>query len=448
MNKKIIIFFIVFILLLAFPFFYQSVFSKYIFDYSFVSVKILIYKKPEIEVLSVSNTNTGYEKYANKTHEITLKVKVKEKNITINHFNRDTINVLINDEMMHPFMEINEISNHNGEIIYHILLSNLTGNGNLSIVFPEGIIQDHLNQKNDFQKFDTGILIDNIAPNSTCEELSIENSKSKYTITSNETLRPIDSWDISENNMSLSKIFCSPVSYPILITDYAANISEVFVTINNARNIMLYYANYNGYPISKFNQNGEISGKQSILDRSNKKSEMLVTYLDGEIDHSMLQARIFDYTYWGENTTAVCDYSEIDYQYGYSPSTSSWYDINSKNAVQFLGKIALQLGGQGHNSANNSCTNFNNPIPPDVANKYLYGISGIALHLKNSNEYSIVYQIYVPDIGWLKASADGEETTYSHDKPFSAIRINIVPKSEKRNLMNYWNRAMYTNYTD
>ena len=122
MNILIIIFFIVFILLLAFPFFYQSVFSKYIFDYSFVSTKILIDKKPEIEVLSVSNTNTGYEKYANKTHEITLKVKVKEKNITINHFNRDTINVLINDEMMQPFMEINEFSNHNGEIIYHILL--------------------------------------------------------------------------------------------------------------------------------------------------------------------------------------------------------------------------------------------------------------------------------------------------------------------------------------
>ena len=88
------------------------------------------------------------------------------------------------------------------------------------------------------------------------------------------------------------------------------------------------------------------------------------------------------------------------------------------------------------------------PIPEEIANQNLYGISGIAFHLKNSNEYSIVYQIYVPNIGWLKASADGEETTYSHDKRFSAIRINIVPKSEKRNLMNYWNRAMYTDYTD
>ena len=74
----------------------------------------------------------------------------------------------------------------------------------------------------------------------------------------------------------------------------------------------------------------------------------------------------------------------------------------------------------------------------------LYGLSGIALQLKNCDDYSIVYQVYVPNIGWLKASSDGEETTYAHNKPFSAIRINIVPKSEKQYLLNYWNRVMYT----
>lgn len=448
MNKKTIILCIFFVFLCLIPFFYHTAFSKYIFDYTFVTTNICIDKKPKIEVISVSNTNTGYEKYANYTHEVHLKVKVVEKNITINNFNSDNINVFINNEQSNSSLKINLISNHYDEKIYDILLSNLTGNGNLSIVFPEGIIQDNLNQKNEFLKFDTGILIDNLSPNTTCKESPIENNQSKYSIFSNECLRPIESWEISQDLTSLSKVFCSPILYPINITDFAGNTSEVFVDIQNAKNIMLYYANYNGYRFSKFDSNGQISGKQAIIDNNNQKSEMIFAYLDGDIDKQLLEGRIFDYTYWGENSTARCNYSEIPYQYGYSPSATSWYDINSKNAVYCLGKLCFQLGGQGHNLANNSCLGSFNPIPEEIAKKNLYGISGIAFNLKNSDTYSIVYQIYIPDIGWLKAASDGEESTYSHDKPFSAIRINIVPKSEKQYLMNYWNRVIYTNYVD
>lgn len=448
MNKKIFISCIFFMLLFLISFCYYTVFSKYIFNYTFKTTNICINKKPEIEIVSISNTNTGYEKYANRTHEIHLKVKVTEKSITINNFNSDYINIFINNENINSSPKINLISASNDEIIYDISLSNLTGNGDLSIIFPEGIIQDNLNQKNEFLKFDTGILIDNLSPSTTCEELSIENNQSKYIISSNECVRPIYAWDISENMTSLSKIFSSSILYPITVTDFAGNTSEVFVDIQNAKNIMLYYANYNGYKISKFDNNGQISGKQAIIDNSNQKSEMIFTYLDGDIDKQILEARIFDYTYWGENSTARCNYSEIPYQYGYSPSSTSWYNINSKNAVYCLGKLCFQLGGQGHNVANNSCLGIFNPIPQEIADKSLYGISGIAFNLKNSNIYSIVYQIYVPTIGWLKAASDGEESTYSHDKPFSAIRINIVPKSEKQYLINYWNRIIYTNYID
>ena len=274
--------------------------------------------------------------------------------------------------------------------------------------------------------------------------MSIEDNKSQYLIHANESIRPINGWNFDNNNSSLSKVFSSPITYPIPITDYAGNISEVFVDVKNAKNIIFYYANYNKYPVKQFEHSGQISGKQAIIDKTNYKSEMLVMYLDGNIDKNSLQARVFDYTYWGENTTALCDYSEIKYQYGYTPSASTWYDMKSLNVVRFLGKLSLQLGGQGHNVANNSCLNATKPIPKEVANQNLYGLSGIALQLKNYDDYSIVYQIYVPSIGWLRTSSDGEETTYAHHKPFSAIRINIVPKSEKQYLINYWNRVMYT----
>ena len=444
MNKTFLTICLFFIFLLVIPFYCQFSFSKYVFDDSFIAVNIQIEKKPTIEVLSVSNTNTGYEKYANHTHTITLRVKITEKNIAINHFNRNTIQILINNTIANPSMNIELISNNHGEIIYDIVLSNITGNGNLSLMFPEGIIEDSFGLKNDFQKFDTGISIDNIAPSATSEELSIEDNKSQYLIHANESIRPINGWNFDNNNSSLSKVFSSPITYPIPITDYAGNISEVFVDVKNAKNIIFYYANYNKYPVKQFEHSGQISGKQAIIDKTNYKSEMLVMYLDGNIDKNSLQARVFDYTYWGENTTALCDYSEIKYQYGYTPSASTWYDMKSLNVVRFLGKLSLQLGGQGHNVANNSCLNATKPIPKEVANQNLYGLSGIALQLKNYDDYSIVYQIYVPSIGWLRTSSDGEETTYAHHKPFSAIRINIVPKSEKQYLINYWNRVMYT----
>ncbi len=447
MNKKFIIIFLFFIFLFLIPFYYQFSFSKYVFNESFIATKIQIDKKPVIEVLSISNTNTGYEKYANSTHLVTLRIQVTEKNVAMNHFTRDNIQILVNDTTTKPSIKLSLLSNNNGEMLYDLILSNLTGNGKLSIVFPEGIIEDAFGLKNDFQKYETGIYIDNISPTSTCKELSIENDKSQYMIQSNENLRPINGWDFYDSHSSLSKIFPSPISYPITITDYAGNTSEVFVNIQHAKNIMLYYATHNsGYPINEFNHSGQISGKQTIIDASSKKSERIITYLDGDIDKSILQARVFDYTYWGENTTDLCNSSEIPYSYGYNPSPTTWYDITGQNAIRFLNKIALQLGGYGHNQAGNSCMTPKKPIPQEIAKQNLYGLSGIAFQLKNCEEYSIVYQIYVPSVGWLRASSDGEETTYSHDKPFSAIRINIVPKSEKQNLMNYWNRVIYTDY--
>ena len=81
LNKKFLIICLFFIFLLVIPFYCQFSFSKYVFDDSFIAVNIQIEKKPTIEVLSVSNTNTGYEKYANHTHTITLRVKITEKNV-------------------------------------------------------------------------------------------------------------------------------------------------------------------------------------------------------------------------------------------------------------------------------------------------------------------------------------------------------------------------------
>ena len=157
MKKIFLILFSFFIFLFFIPFFHQKSFSKYTFDYSFTAFKVVIDKKPEISVLSVGNNNTNYEKYANKSHTISLNVKITEKNIAINNFNSNFIKIMIGNQYTSPSMKISLISNTSNELIYNIILTNLTGNGNLYVVFPEGTIQDISNQNNEFQKFDTSI---------------------------------------------------------------------------------------------------------------------------------------------------------------------------------------------------------------------------------------------------------------------------------------------------
>ena len=74
--KKFLLVFIVFIMIES------CVNAKYIFQYELDVADLDIDRtKPVIELISISNTNKGYENYANKTHNITLKVKVIEKNM-------------------------------------------------------------------------------------------------------------------------------------------------------------------------------------------------------------------------------------------------------------------------------------------------------------------------------------------------------------------------------
>ena len=54
-----------------------NIYAKYIFDATYTIANIDIDRNPpKIELVSLENTNTGYEKYANQTHTITAKIKV------------------------------------------------------------------------------------------------------------------------------------------------------------------------------------------------------------------------------------------------------------------------------------------------------------------------------------------------------------------------------------
>lgn len=449
--RKFRLFITIFFILFFLPFISNISFAKYIFDDISVVANINIdVLEPDIQFINSTNTNKGYEKYANKTHTLSFTFKITEKNLLINNINTRTVKFKIDNQLVYPkILDLQLISDNQINKTYKITITNVEGNGKLNLYFPKGILIDTSTKVNSEKTFDTGIIIDNIAPEFTFLENLIQDKKSNAIINSNESLRPLSGWNLNSSSTSLNKIFTSPIYYPLNITDYAENSSEVFVSIEKTTNILIKYCNYNSYPDTSFKTGGKISGKQAIIDNSIKKTEALMIRAEGNIDKSFLKSRVFDYNYWGEGSKTNCSFSETPYAYGYIPGNNLWCDMNSnKQLIYFFGTLCLELGGIGQNQAGNTSQNIKKPIPENIAKQYLFGLSSVNFSLTNYDDYSIVYQIYVPKIGWLAPKSDGTESTYSYEQPFSAFRMVLVPKSEKQRLISYWNKDIETNNVD
>ena len=425
-------FFVAFIM----PFFSFLSLSKYQFQNSFLVAKLEIDNSPpEIELISFKNSNTPYPKYANKTHTITVRVKIIEDYVSKINFDSNHVKIKVNNNLVSANLKKASCIS-DSEQIYDITFTNICGDGKLSISFLEDAVIDSSLQNNISKTFYSNILIDNTAPVATFSEESIENNYSKGIIKVNECVQPVNGWNISSDNMSLDHKFSNPIEYQLPLKDFAQNSSSVLVSIKNASNISLEYGIYDaGAHNFDMANSGNISGDHLVNSSDIYKAESLLIRSSGNINNSSLKGKTFVYTYYGEGSSGTCKYSELRYNYGYNP-LNSFRTINHEYITYFSGNKFTQFGGTGLNYAS---TSGSNPIPEEIAKQYLYGLSGIALTLDDYSEYSIVYQIYVKGIGWLPAKYNGQETMYKYDKPMSAIRINIVPNSQRQYLIDYWN---------
>ena len=211
-----------------------NIYAKYIFDATYSIANIDIDRNPpKIELVSLENTNTGYEKYANKTHTITAKIRVTEKNIIENNFGKEKIKILIQEEEVNPeIYEIKEVEKNSESKIYQIKLSKLIGNGKLKIVIKEGTIKDKSDNINKEIIFDTDIQIDNTAPNITFLERKVTQGRVIDNITLNEAIRKVEGWNISESKLVLTKEFTNNLSYTFEIMDLAQNKKNIEVNIS------------------------------------------------------------------------------------------------------------------------------------------------------------------------------------------------------------------------
>lgn len=398
--------------------------------------------KPKIELEEIKNTNINFEKYANKTHTITLKIRITEKNIKEINLNKKNIVITVeNKEVELENFKIEKLEEKENSKIYKIELKEIKGNGNLKVQFKEGTVVDKSELTNDVTDIDTKINIDNIPPIGVFSESKIENGKVNAKITLNENIRDIEGWKKSNDKLTLNKEFTNNISYELPITDYAGNTSKVEVNVTKATYINITYASHNSLVGWTFGYgNYDIAGKEAVLKNPIYKTEALAFNIDGNIEKDFVQAKTYIYTHWGEGSFAKCNTQGIIYNYGYNPINSTFKSMKSTDLTTINGKKYFQFGGSGINGYMNTDINGNNPIPANISWQYPYGISGIMLKLKDYSQFSIVYQILVNKVGWTKAYSDGQECIYNYKMPMSAIRVTLIPKSEKKYVIDTWNK--------
>ena len=404
--------------------------------------------KPKIELIEIQNTNTNYPKYANKTHTISFKIKVTEKNIKENNFVKDFFGFKLDENninIVENNLSIKEIESTNEGKIYKIDIKGIIGNGKLSMQIKEGAIIDKGGLKSESQNIQTGITIDNTAPVGKFKEVKIQDGKVNGEIILSENIRKIDGWSFKDNNLKITKEFTNNISYQLPITDYAGNTSNVDINITQATYINVVYASHNSCIGWSFGYgNYDVAGKDAIKVNPVYRTEALAFNISGNVDKDFVQANTYIYTYWGEGSKGKCTTSGLIYNYGYNPGKNAFKSMNSNDLITINSKKYFQFGGSGINGYLNTDANSQNPIPGEVANKYKYGISGITMKLKDYSQYSIIYQILVNGAGWVKTASDGSECTYNHNTPMSAFRIALVPKTEKQYVINQWNKDVGT----
>ena len=402
---------------------------------------------PIIDVEKISNSNIAYLSYANKDAEITATIVIKDDGKIVKSLEENDIKILVdNNEIIPKTKTIILVKNEEKEKQILLKFSGIQEEGNLKLQILKDTIKDEIGHSNIELNKDLQIIIDNTNPEATYSQEKMDDGKVEAQIIANEKIRNLEGWT-KESDTLIKKVFASNVSYTTEIQDLAGNKTQVEINVIQATNVILSYASHNSEVGWTYGYgNYDIAGLEAIKRNSKYKTESLAFSISGNIEKDFLQAKAYVYTYWGEGAASICCESGQIYYHGWNPTETEWSTLLSKENILLEENNYIQFGGTGINCGNNTDINENNPIPFEIASQYKYGISAIQLKLKDSSEYSIVYQIYVDEVGWIKPAKNGEIECYKEDKPMSALRIALIPNSELEALINTWSLDVRKNY--
>lgn len=146
--------------------FYTNSYAKYIFQDEFCIANLNIDRtRPQIELVSIQNSDIDYKNYANKTQKVIAKIKVEDKNLKEIFLDTNYFKIKINDKF------INNVNINFGEVqdkadykVFDVELCNLEFDGNLNLFFLEGFAVDNGGLKNETIEIGTDIVVDNSIP--------------------------------------------------------------------------------------------------------------------------------------------------------------------------------------------------------------------------------------------------------------------------------------------
>ena len=394
---------------------------------------------PTIKIEEISNSNKEYPQYANKQATIKIRLKIEDENKIQELLAKEKIKIYVQEERVRASQIKIEEKEKAQEV--EIIIEKVQEEGLLSIQIEEGSIVDELGNKNEDYCWNSDILFDNTTPVIKVEQKIIEQGKVEVIIQVNEAIRKLEGWNKKENQYS--KIFENNISYELPIIDLAGNSTKAKIEIKNATSIILSYASHNSEIGWTFGYgNYDIAGIEAIENKRELRTEALAFRIEGNVEPDFLQARAYVHTYWGEGSEAICQDTKKKYIHGFNPSATTWKSMNTKEGLAHLAdnKDYFILGGAGVNLRGLADAQGKNPIPDEIAVQHLYGVSGISFKLKDTSVYSIIYQIYIEEIGWLAPCKNEEFACYRKDKPISGLRIALVPNSEMEYIWNEWEK--------
>lgn len=395
---------------------------------------------PVVEIIKISNTNLGYEKYANKTHEIILNVKVSDDNEIIRDDLKDFL-ILVGTKEADCTKEVEILEQNRNYIIYQIKLTNILEDGELTLKILDNTFEDIVGNKMSEKTLKTEIEIDNISPNVEFSQKILENGKILAEISSNEKVRKLEGWNSDDSQIVNSKEFISDIKYQREVIDFAGNVSKVDIKVEGSTFLGLEVK-------AHMSRSGETKSENNVIGKieagnTKYKFESLIFRTSQNVDIDFLKVSGYVHSYWGPNSYAKSGKYGAIYNYGYNPLKGYKTMANSELVIND-GKQYIHLGGEGINYSGETDINGNNPIPMEVAAQYNYGVSGINLDLKSHEENSIIYQIFFDDTGWLKTCKNGEEAMRATDQPIEAMRFAVIPTSELEFVTQYWDKDIGT----
>lgn len=400
-------------------------------------------KAPIIQIQQITNTNQDYPNYANQEQTVTALITITDDRKISQLLELSQIRIMVGGKEIQPKKKELEYETKEENVQkIKLIISGITEEGKLEIQIPKGSIKDEANHENEEVRKDTNIEIDNTKPKGTYSQKEKEEKRIEVVITSNEAIRELEGWKL-ENKTILSKVFNNNLSYTTTIQDLAGNTSEVEINIKGAGNILLSYASHNSMVGWSYGYgNYDIAGKEAVKRNPVFKTESLAFSITGDVEKDFLQGKAYVYTNWGEGSKARYTDTKRIYDYGWNPVETEWKYETPENRITLKDRTYFQLGGAGVNMMYNTDINGNGAISKELTTQYLFGISALSLKLKSEEEYSILYQIYLNNIGWMPAAKNGEITCYQKDKPMSALRVALVPNSEVNAVLTSWNKEI------